>query len=227
MKKVSYNKESRLANKWDQSRLQLSNLIDPEQENVDKIIQKHSLAFLTDNYNSAKDSVAIEQLSLEEIQENLTKLMKENISFDEICSWITANVGSRVKDPKFIRHLMTPILKTALERHHYTWKLNLNTFTSLQMLIRRFVNANKLLELQCLYAIQKYIKKIEFPCNTLVPIMNQLWIDNVISSDTFLMWRKKLPEGADIEGHSISVVTLMSFFIRLEDLDDNSNTKEL
>lgn len=49
------------------------------------------------------------------------------------------------------------------ERHHGTWKLNLDTFASLQTLIQRFVDANELLELQCLYAIQRYIKKIEFP----------------------------------------------------------------
>jgi len=96
------------------------------------------LEFLTGDYNSAKDSIATEQLSLEKIQENLTRLMKENTSFDEICSWITvsiiltlvilciviyidnfltinllfqANVGNREKDPKFIRHLMTAILE--------------------------------------------------------------------------------------------------------------------
>jgi len=224
MKKRSHN----VVDLWNPRRL--NKLLGSDLETFDKNLIKTFLEenkFLIDDCNSAKESAAIEQFSLEKIQENLTKLMKENASFDEVCNWITANVGSRVKDPEFIRLLMTAILETALERHHYTWKLNLNTFISLQTLIQRFVNANVLLELQCLYAIQKYIKKIEFPCNTLVPIMNQLWMDNVISSDAFLIWRKKQPEGADIEGHSISVVTLMSFFIRLEKLDDNSSTDKL
>lgn len=99
------------------------------------------MEFLSGDYNSAKGSATTDQLSLEQVQENLTRLMKENISFDEICSWITvstlssyicilhnlyidnffiinflfqANVGNRDKDPKFIRHLMTAILETTL-----------------------------------------------------------------------------------------------------------------
>ncbi|XP_071572693.1 eukaryotic translation initiation factor 4 gamma isoform X3 [Temnothorax nylanderi] len=228
MTKVSRNKGPKwLADKWDQSGLQLSNLIDPERENVDKIIQEYNLEFLTGDYNSAKDSAATEQLSFEKIQENLTRLMKENTSFDEICSWITANVGSREKDPQFIRHLMTAILETTLERHHGTWKLNLDTFASLQTLIQRYADANDLLELQCLYAIQRYIKKIEFPPGTLVPIMNRLWMDNVISSDAFLTWKQKVPEGPDVEGHSVSVVALTSFFTDLQEPDDNSSVEEL
>ncbi|XP_039302709.1 eukaryotic translation initiation factor 4 gamma 3 [Solenopsis invicta] len=228
MTKVNRNKGPKwLGDKWDQSGLQLSHLIDPERENVDKIIQEYNLEFLTGDYNSAKDSIATEQLSLEKIQENLIRLMKENTSFDEICSWITANVGSREKDPKFIRHLMTAILETTLERQHGTWKLNLDTFASLQTLIQRFVDANELLELQCLYAIQIYINKIEFPPGTLVPIMNRLWMDNVISSDAFLTWQKKTPEGADVEGHSVSIVALTSFFTDLQEPDDNSSVEEL
>jgi len=113
------------------------------------------LEFLTGDYNSAKDSAATEQLSLEKIQENLTRLMKENTSFDEICSWITVsvaqlihtffiviyidsfltisllfqvNVGNREKDPQFIRHLMTAILETTLGMYRSTlsFKIFLN-----------------------------------------------------------------------------------------------------
>ncbi|XP_012058151.1 PREDICTED: treacle protein [Atta cephalotes] len=227
--KVSRNKGRMwLAEKWDQSNLQLHTLIDPTRENAEKIIQEYNLEFLTGDYNSAKDSTAaIEPLPLEKIQENLVRLMKENTSFDEICSWITANVGNREKDPKFIRHLMTAILETTLERHHGTWKLNLESFTTLQTLIQRFVDANEVLELQCLYAIQRFIKLIEFPPGALVSIMNRLWMDNVISSDAFLTWQQKPPEGADVEGHSVSLVTLTSFFTDLQEPDDNSSVEEL
>ncbi|XP_018054816.1 PREDICTED: eukaryotic translation initiation factor 4 gamma 3 isoform X2 [Atta colombica] len=227
--KVSRNKGCMwLAEKWDQSNLQLHTLIDPTRENAEKIIQEYNLEFLTGDYNSAKDSTAaIEPLPLEKIQENLVRLMKENTSFDEICSWITANVGNREKDPKFIRHLMTAILETTLERHHGTWKLNLESFTTLQTLIQRFVDANEVLELQCLYAIQRFIKLIEFPPGALVSIMNRLWMDNVISSDAFLTWQQKPPEGADVEGHSVSLVTLTSFFTDLQEPDDNSSVEEL
>ncbi|XP_012235318.2 eukaryotic translation initiation factor 4 gamma 3 isoform X2 [Linepithema humile] len=227
--KVSLSKGPKwVADKWDQSGLQWSNLIDTDLENMEKIITEYNLEFLTGDYNSAKGFPTTDQLSLEKIQDYLTRLMKDNTSFDEICSWITANVGSRDKDPRFIRHLMTAILDTTLEKNHDTWKLNLETFASLQMLIQRFVDANELLELQCLYAIQHYINKIEFPPGTLVPIMNQLWMDNVISSDAFLTWQKKTPESTeDLVGHSVSIVALTSFFTDLQEPDDNSSVEEL
>jgi len=50
-----------------------------------------------------------------------------------------------------------------VEQHHDTWKLNLDIFGNLQMLLQRFIDANELLELHCLYAIQSYLKKLEFP----------------------------------------------------------------
>lgn len=62
---------------------------------------------------------------------------------------------------------------------------------------------------------------------TLVPIMNRLWMDNVISSDAFLTWQKKIPEGPDVEGHSVSIVALTSFFTDLQEPDDNSSVEEL
>jgi ABC-type uncharacterized transport system substrate-binding protein len=63
---------------------------------------------------------------------------------------------------------------------------------------------------------------------TLVPIMNQLWMDNVISSDAFLTWQKKTPESTeDLVGHSVSIVALTSFFTDLQEPDDNSSVEEL
>lgn len=58
--------------------------------------------------------------------------------------------------------------------------------------------------------------------------MNQLWMDNVISSDAFLTWQKKTPESPeDLVGHSVSIVALTSFFTDLQEPDDNSSVEEL
>jgi len=65
------------------------------------------------------------------------------------------------------------------ERHHGTWKLNLDTFASLQTLIQRYADANDVLELQCLYAIQRYIKKIEFPPGKCVEIFAFIIVHNI------------------------------------------------
>ncbi|XP_019698474.2 eukaryotic translation initiation factor 4 gamma 1 isoform X4 [Harpegnathos saltator] len=229
MMKVSQNKGPKwVADKWDQSGLQLSNLLDPELEDADKIIKDYNLEFLTGDCNSAKSSTITNsnQPNLVQIQENLRRLMKENTSFDEICSWINENVHTRVKDPKFIRSLMTAILETSVEPIHDTWRLNQDIFISLQTLIQRYVDADEMLELQCLYAIQSYMTKLEYPSGLLITIINRLWMDNVISSDAFLTWHNA-KDPAEREGHAVAMVALTSFFTDLQEPDDNSSIEEL
>lgn len=230
MVKVSQSKGPKwVADKWDQSGLQLSNLLDLELENADNIIKDYNLEFLTGDCNSAKSSTAANssQLNMMQIQEHLKRIMKkENTSFDEICSWINDNVHTRVKDPKFIRSLMTAILETSVEPVHDTWRLNHDIFVSLQTLIQRYVDADEMLELQCLYAIQSYMTKLEYPSGLLITIINRLWMDNVISSDAFLTWHN-VKDPAEREGHAVAMVALTSFFTDLQEPDDNSSVEEL
>ncbi|XP_011331702.1 eukaryotic translation initiation factor 4 gamma 3 isoform X2 [Ooceraea biroi] len=231
--------EEWISKKWNQSGLQLSNLIDPEREDIEKITREYSLEFLTGDCKRAKrpattmevnqpnqpgPSGLSSQIPKQRIQDHLQRLMKENTSFDEICNWIATNVGDKYKEPTFIRELMTAILETTMEQHHDTWKLNVEAFGNLQTLLQRFIDASEVLELQCLYAIQLYMNKIEFPSGILNLIMNKLWLDNVISTDAFLTWQRH-PE--EHEGHAVAMVALTSFFTDLQEPDDNSSVEEL
>lgn len=222
--KLSREKGSKwIADKWDQSRLALYDIINPDRENVDKIIKEYHLEFLIGGYNSAKSS-SNDELSLQQIHEHLRRLMKEN-TFDEISSWITENVGNRVKDPKFIRILMTAILETSVVSFNETWKLNENTLGNLELLINRFVDTDEVLELQCLYAIQAYMTKIEFPFGILSNIINKLSVDNIISSEAFLAWQKS-DDPAEHEGHSVAIMTLTAFFTSLQEAEDSSSVED-
>ncbi|CAL7944670.1 unnamed protein product [Xylocopa violacea] len=225
LSKVSRDKGPKwVADKWDQSGLQLSNIIDPDREDVDKIVKDYNLVFCTGDYNSAKSSTNNE-LTLPQIQEELKKLMK-NSTFDMICNWITVNVGNRVKEPEFIRVLTTAILETSMEPLNGRWCLNTEVFTNLHPLIRRFVDANESLELQCLYAIQFHLYKLQYPSGTLFNIMTNLSDYNVISSDAFLTWRKS-PEPAQREWHGIAAMALTSFFTGLQEADDASSVEDV
>lgn len=74
----------------------------------------------------------------------------------------------------------------------------------------------------------KFNTRIVLVTGTLIPIMNQLWMDNIISSDAFLTWKSKTPEAKeDLAGHSVSLVALTSFFTDLQEPDDNSSVEEL
>lgn len=50
-----------------------------------------------------------------------------------------------------------------LEPVNSRWCLNSEAFINLQQLIRRFVDANESLELQCLYAIQLHLHNLQYP----------------------------------------------------------------
>ncbi|XP_076621218.1 eukaryotic translation initiation factor 4 gamma isoform X1 [Colletes latitarsis] len=214
-----------VAEKWDQSGLQLNNIIDTELEKVDKIIEDYNLDFCTGDYNSAKSSTN-NQLTLQQIHNELRRLMKENSSFDDICKWIMKNVGDRVKEPEFIRVLTTAILETSMELVNNKWYLRTEILTNLEQFIRRFVDANESLELQCLYAIQLHLYKLQYPHGILFDIMTSLSDDNIISSDAFLTW-KNSPEPAQREWHGVATMALTSFFTGLQEVDDASSVEDV
>lgn len=95
-----------------------------------------------------------------------------------------------MKEPEFIRVLTTAIIETSMGTFLYNiilkyafetinlfypsffalsesannrWSLNTDVFINLQQLIRRFVDANEFLELQCLYAIQLHLHHLQYP----------------------------------------------------------------
>nr|XP_012148386.1 PREDICTED: eukaryotic translation initiation factor 4 gamma 3-like isoform X3 [Megachile rotundata] len=213
-----------VADKWDQSGLQLSNIIDPELEDADKIVKDYNLEVCTGDYNSAKSSTS-NQPTLQQIHNELIRLMKDS-SFDVICSWIIATVGNRVKEPEFIRILTTAILETSMEPVNNRWNLKTDVFINLQQLIRRFVDANESLELQCLYAIQLHLHNLQYPHGILFNIMTSLSDYNIISSDAFLTW-KKSPEPAQREWHGVATMALTSFFTGLQEADDASSVEDV
>ncbi|XP_024228238.1 eukaryotic translation initiation factor 4 gamma 3 isoform X2 [Bombus impatiens] len=225
LSKISRDKGHKwIADKWDQSGLKLSNVIDTELEEVDKIIKDYNLEFCTGDYNSAKSSTS-NQPTMQQIHDELRRLMKES-SFDEICGWIIVHVGNRVKEPSFIRILTTAILETSMEPVNSRWCLNSEAFINLQQLIRRFVDANESLELQCLYAIQLHLHNLQYPHGTLFNIMTNLSDYNIISSDAFLTW-KKSPEPAQREWHGVATMALTSFFTGLQEADDASSVEDV
>lgn len=102
-----------VAEKWHQSGLQWSELMDLERENIDDIIIKYNLTFITDGCCNTETSTVSADLTLDQIHEHLLKLMRES-NFDNITSWIAAYVGARSKQPQFIRVLITTIMEVSI-----------------------------------------------------------------------------------------------------------------
>lgn len=70
-----------------------------------------------------------------------------------------ANVGERIKDKKFSRTLATTIFENSIVKN----KLNVEALQRHHKLFQKYVDNDPELELQCLYALQALIIKLESP----------------------------------------------------------------
>ncbi|XP_012257845.2 eukaryotic translation initiation factor 4 gamma 3-like isoform X1 [Athalia rosae] len=212
-----------IMDKWTQAGLDWSDFL-RENEPVNDYLKKYKLEFMLGDNNSSFGSL-VGQQSWEQIHERLRSLManeKEN-SFDNICSWISANVGERAREPQFIRILMTAILEVSIEPYNDTWKFVIDKFKNLEALISRHIDGNaKVLELQCIIAVQEYINKLEHPSGVLLKIIETLWVDSIVSYDAFIAWESD-KDLTPIPGKSVALMALTSFFTSLKEVEDESS----
>lgn len=97
-------------------------------------------------------------------------------------------------DAPFIRALTTAVVESAL--HPKTYRLNENVFKKNLPLLKRFVD-DLLHEVQCLFAIQILINRLEYPSGVLGLLFTLLGDEDTISVEAFKIWRdsSEEPEG--------------------------------
>lgn len=98
-------------------------------------------------------------LSYDEIYKKLLSFLRSTEKLDNIVNWITANVGERVKEPKFIRALATAIFEDSIRDLKYCPQILKSHYD----LINKYVDQNSKFELECIYAIQALVNKLEHP----------------------------------------------------------------
>lgn len=96
-------------------------------------------------------------------------------------------------DAPFIRALTTAVVESAL--HPKTYRLNENVFKKNLPLLKRFVDETH--EVQCLFAIQILINRLEYPSGVLGSLFTLLGDEDTISVESFKIWRdsSEEPEG--------------------------------
>ncbi|KAK0083124.1 hypothetical protein PV325_009294 [Microctonus aethiopoides] len=206
-----------VTDKWNQSGIEWSDIIDKDRESVEDMIKKYNLEFMINGCSNSEKFSSGENLSFDKIHDHLLKLMRDS-NFDNITSWIAANVGDRSKQPQFIRILITAILEVSIESYNDSWRLNSESLNNLLPLVTRYVDTDDQLELQCLYGIQAYMHKLMHPQGVLSNVIVALCEGGIISDDAFLAWQKST-DPAEVQGHAISVKALTSFFVNLQEHD--------
>lgn len=195
---------------WQSSNLKLTDFM-PENL-AENFIKEHQLEFLTGGAPAQGNS----ELNYEQIERKLLEFFESNTPFDDICMWITANVGKRVEENSFIRTIATAIYKFSIVRT----KLNQEHLSRHSKLFNKYVDNNPTYELQCLYALQSLVNHMEHPQGLLLSIFNKLSEDSIFAQESFLSWENS-KDPAEQEGKGVALKQLTSFFTQLKENDDD------
>ncbi|KAJ8939180.1 hypothetical protein NQ318_017077 [Aromia moschata] len=208
-----------LQNAWQSSGLQVTDFMPSPQAN--SFIKDNQFEFLV----GGGAPVGQNQLSYDQIQSKLSEFLKSKTSLDDIANWITANVGEKVKENKFIRALATAVFENSISKNY---KLMHETLTAHSNLLMKYVDNNSDYELQCLYALQVLIHKMEHPQGLLLSICDKLYEGGTFSQESFIAWENST-DPAEQEGKGVALKQLTSFFTQLKENDEEeygSSTSE-
>lgn len=200
---------------WSKSGLKLNDWMPAQQ--VPSFIENNQLEYLESDDSGPKTP------NIERFQFKLQEFFDSDTPVDKIISWIDDYVGDQVKDVKFIRALATAIFENSIKRN----KLAVDVITRHYKLLQKYVDNDATLELQCLYALQALINKLEHPQGLLFSICNQLYEDGVFSQESFITWEQST-DPAEFEGKGVALKQLTSFFTQLKenDIDDENDEND-
>jgi len=136
--------------------------------------------------------------------------------------WIARNVASEVTKPPFIRALTTAISENAIEGVGSSRSLNIAVLKNYLNVLKKFVDGSDQLELQCLYALQALINKLEHPKGLLNQLFQSFYEENVVPTEAFYQWETST-DPHEQENKGVALKSLTSFFTWLREPDDEDS----
>nr|CAH7761946.1 unnamed protein product [Callosobruchus chinensis] len=203
-----------LQNIFTTSGLQLTDFMNSAE--VDPFVEGNHFEFLV----GGTTQIGHSQMTFEQIEAKLAEFFKNKANFDDIVNWITANVGDRVKENKFIRALATAIFQDSVGPNY---KLVHETLTHHNNLLLKYVDNNPKYELECLYALQALVNKMEHPQGLLLQICDKLYELGSFSQESFIAWENS-KDPAEQAGKGVALKQLTSFFTQLKENDDDESS---
>ncbi|KAF5287745.1 hypothetical protein FQA39_LY15765 [Lamprigera yunnana] len=172
--------------------------------------------------NHGSTSYGLKKLKYEEIHNKLLSFFQSCTPFDEVTDWINANVGDAVTENQFFRVLTTAIFNYAI----VNTKLKNDILQEKFNYFHYFVDNKPNYELQCLFALQSLLHKLEYPQGLLLQIFNKLYEENIFSHESFLSWEMS-NDPAEQEGKGVAIKQLTSFFTQLKEADEDSSSSSV
>ncbi|KAM7139049.1 eukaryotic translation initiation factor 4 gamma 3 isoform 2-T2 [Macrochelys suwanniensis] len=195
----------------------------PEGEDVHTFLMEHKLDFTVSDCSSSSEALSEEELSADELNKQLEKLIIEDKTNDEqIFDWVEANLDeSQMSSPTFLRALMTAVCKAAIIADSSSFRVDTAVIKQRVPILLKYLDSDTEKELQALYALQASIVKLDQPPNLLRMFFDCLYDEEVISEDAFYKWESSKDAGEQ-NGKGVALKSVTAFFTWLREAEEES-----
>ncbi|NXO78898.1 IF4G3 factor, partial [Sitta europaea] len=218
-KQMSHKKVGAL---WRESGLSWKDYL-PEEEDVHTFLMEQKLEFTESDCSSSSEALSEKELSAEELNKQLEKLIVEDKANDEqIFDWVEANLDeSQMSSPTFLRALMTAVCKAAIIADSSSFRVDTAVIKQRVPILLKYLDSDTEKELQALYALQASIVKLDQPPNLLRMFFDCLYDEEVISEDAFYKWESS-KDPAEQNGKGVALKSVTAFFTWLREAEEES-----
>ncbi|XP_070615477.1 eukaryotic translation initiation factor 4 gamma 3 isoform X6 [Erythrolamprus reginae] len=218
-KQMSHKKVAAL---WREAGLSWKDLL-PEEDDVHAFLLEQKLDFTETDSPSSSEGLSPRELSAEELNKQLEKLIVEEEAGDEqIFDWVEANLDeSQMSSPTFLRALMTAVCKAALLVDSSSLRVDTTVIKRRVPILLKYLDSDTEKELQALYALQASIVKLDQPPNLLRMFFDCLYDEEVISEDAFYKWESS-KDPAEQNGKGVALKSVTAFFTWLREAEEES-----
>ncbi|NWU86413.1 IF4G3 factor, partial [Onychorhynchus coronatus] len=218
-KQMSHKKVGAL---WRESGLSWKDYL-PEGEDVHTFLMEQKLEFMESDCSSSSEALSEKELSAEELNKQLEKLIVEDKANDEqIFDWVEANLDeSQMSSPTFLRALMTAVCKAAIIADSSSFRVDTAVIKQRVPILLKYLDSDTEKELQALYALQASIVKLDQPPNLLRMFFDCLYDEEVISEDAFYKWESS-KDPAEQNGKGVALKSVTAFFTWLREAEEES-----
>ncbi|XP_026718449.1 eukaryotic translation initiation factor 4 gamma 3 isoform X5 [Athene cunicularia] len=218
-KQMSHKKVGAL---WRESGLSWKDYL-PEGEDVHTFLMEQKLDFTESDCSSSSEALSEKELSAEELNKQLEKLIVEDKANDEqIFDWVEANLDeSQMSSPTFLRALMTAVCKAAIIADSSSFRVDTAVIKQRVPILLKYLDSDTEKELQALYALQASIVKLDQPPNLLRMFFDCLYDEEVISEDAFYKWESS-QDPEEQNGKGVALKSVTAFFTWLREAEEES-----
>uniref|UniRef100_A0A8C2TIN6 Eukaryotic translation initiation factor 4 gamma 3 n=1 Tax=Coturnix japonica TaxID=93934 RepID=A0A8C2TIN6_COTJA len=184
------------------------------------LCKQMKLEFMESDCSSSSEALSEKELSAEELNKQLEKLIVEDKANDEqIFDWVEANLDeSQMSSPTFLRALMTAVCKAAIIGD---FRVDTAVIKQRVPILLKYLDSDTEKELQALYALQASIVKLDQPPNLLRMFFDCLYDEDVIKEEAFYKWESS-KDPAEQNGKGVALKSVTAFFTWLREAEEES-----